>query len=304
MAYPVGAAPWFVDNQLTKNILLLSFDGLDAPVALIDCAHLVEPFSRLCNGWAFSEISASDIPPFMTVSKIDTGYRIDCTPLSKPRDTYEPEEYKDECAIICAMIADLSTAFGRFNETVFSLHCAGLMIGQRLVVFAAMGRSGKSTMSVHLTAAGARYFSDDVLPFFGDDGHIISLGFAPRLRLPLSDRVDQLFKDFVSRRGDLANKRYQYILPEDDKWAPHGERASISAVVLLDRDPECTQAVLAEAKKSEALKRLVGQNFDSNLDISKRFQRLHDLAGDVTCHHLRYAETGEAVPLLFEAFGA
>jgi len=264
---------------------------------------LIEPFSRLCNGWAFSEISETDIPPFMTVSKIDKGYRIDCSPLSKPRDIYEPEDYKDECAIICTMIADFSTAFGRFNETVFSLHGAGLVIGGRLVVFPAMGRSGKSTMSVHLAAAGARYFSDDVLPFFGDDGHVISLGFAPRLRLPLSDRADPLFKDFVSRRVALANARYQYVLPEDDKWAPHGERANISAVVLLDRDPDCTRPVLTEAKRSEALKRLVGQNFDSNLDISKRFQRLHDLAGGVTCHHLHYAETGEAVPLLLEAFG-
>jgi len=292
-----------VDNLLPKSSIFLSFDGLDAPVQLVDCAHLIEPFSRLCNGWDFSEISETDVPLFMTVSKIAKGYRIDCSPLSKPRDIYKPEEYKDECAIICTMIADLSTAYGRFNKTVFSLHCAGVMIGGRLVVFPAMGRSGKSTMSVHLTAAGARYFSDDVLPFFGDDGHVISLGFAPRLRLPLSDRADQLFEDFASRRLALANDRYQYVLPEEGKWAPHGERANISAVVLLDRDPECAQAVLTEAKKSEALKRLVGQNFDSNLDISKRFQRLHDLAGDVTCHHLRYAETGEAVPLLFEAFG-
>jgi len=240
-----------VDNPLTKNTLLLSFDGLDAPVQLVDCAHLVEPFSQVCNGWGFSEISASNVPPFMVVSKTTKGYRIDCTPLSRPRDIYKPEEHKDECAIICAMIADFSSAFGRFSESLFALHGAGLVIGGHLVVFPAMGRSGKSTMSVH-----------------------------------------------------LANKRYQYVLPEDDKWAPHGERADISAVVLLDRDPDCVRPVLSEAKKSEGLKRLIGQNFDPSVDISTRFKRLYDLAGDVTCHHLRYAETGDAVPLLFEAFGA
>ncbi|MBL6935591.1 MAG: hypothetical protein ISR48_09270 [Alphaproteobacteria bacterium] len=283
--------------------MLLSFDGLKAPILFDGCGDLVESLAPLVNGWNYGEWRGGDVTPSITVTPEDGRYRLYSPELSVNPETFKAEYYGDACGALCSVIADLVTAYARDTETAFCLHCAGLQIGGHLIAFPATGRSGKSTMTVNLLAAGARLFSDDVLPLSLSEDRLVALGFAPRLRLPLARNAGKEFRDYVQKHKSLSSKRYRYVVPDKDQWAPHGETAALDAIVLLDRVTSAKKgAVLEPVSKSKTLQRMIKQNFSASIELPDRFQRLHDLTVETACYRLSYARSDQAVAALMDAF--
>lgn len=283
--------------------MLLSFDGIAAPVSLVGCEDLIESFSPLLKGWRFTEAQGPPRPPVIAIRKIPEGYRVDALSVVGNPENYESYKYRDRCLTVCCFFAKLLMAYVCDSASQMCLHGAGLEIGGKLVVFPTSGKGGKSTLSVHLVAAGARLFSDDVVPLTGTDNTAVALGIAPRLRLPLSEQASPQFREFVRSHAALGDEQYQYVPPDDAYWAPLGEEAPVAALVALERLPRVHKAELLPATKSEGLRFAIGEYFGEKIAASEILRRLHEVVQAVPCYRLRYAEGEQAVRLLLHRFG-
>ncbi len=276
--------------------MLLSFEQLSRPVALIGCDHLAESISTLLRGWRCREISAStETPPSITIRRTSKGYELES--LWRKSTV----AYRDEVNTVCSFIVDLIKAYIAADPTLLCLHSAAAEFAGRLVVFPSRYRAGKSVLSAHLAAAGVRVYADDVLPIDERANHGVALGILPRLRLPLPDGVDAAFRDFVRRRSGLRNQRYAYLDLDAESLAPLGEEAPIGAFVLLRREAGA-RPELAPVSKSEILKRVILRNFADEVRAVDILDRLHDVVGDARCFRLCYDAAAEAAELLKQSF--
>ena len=276
--------------------MLLSFEQLSRPVALIGCDNLAESISTLLRGWRCREVSAlTETPPCITIRRTAKGYELES--LWRKSTV----AYRDEVNTVCSFIVDLIKAYIAADSSLLCLHSAAAEFAGRLVVFPSHYKAGKSLLSAHLAAAGVRIYADDVLPINERGNRGVAPGILPRLRLPLPDGVEAAFHDYVEHRSVLCNKRYKYLDLDADTLAPLGEEAPIGAFVLLRREagvpPELTPV-----KKGEMLKRVILRNFSDEVRAADILDRLHDVVGDAQCFRLRYSGAAEAAELLKERF--
>jgi len=277
--------------------MLLSFEGISEPVALIDSEDLVPPLAAVLRGWEFGEASAMGAPaPVATVRGTSEGYVIDS------RWRKSPVRHRDRIDAVCTLIVDLIRAFVGDDPSLLCLHGAAAEFAGRLVVFPTTYRSGKSTLSAYLAAAGVRVYSDDVLPIKADGDLGVAPGILPRLRLPLPKNAGAEIRRFVKQRRGPGNRRYLYLDLAAEELAPRGIEAPIGGFVILDRDAEASPG-LAPVSDSEVLKRAVLQNFARDVDAADVLRRLNSLVAQARCFALKYSHGEQAVALLKEAFG-
>ena len=70
----------------------------------------------------------------------------------------------DRVDAACSFIVDLIRAYIAAAPSLLCLHGAAAEFAGRLVVFPTPYRSGKSTLTAYLAAAGVRVYADDILP--------------------------------------------------------------------------------------------------------------------------------------------
>ena len=276
--------------------MLLAFEEISRPVALIGCDDLAARIAAVLRGWRFAEVPASpESPPIITIRKTAGGYGLE-SPWRPSRDVYS-----DEVDAVCSFIVDLVKAYIAAKPSLLCLHSAAAEFAGRLVVFPSRYRAGKSVLSAHLAAAGVRVYADDVLPIDERANRGVAPGILPRLRLPLPDGADAAFRDFVRRRSGLRNRRYAYLDLDAGTLAPLGQEAPIGAFVLLRREAGAGPE-LAPVSKSEMLKRVILRNFADEVRAVDILDRLHDVVGDARCFRLRYDAAAEAAELLKQSF--
>ncbi len=276
--------------------MLLAFEGISRPVALIDSDDLAECFAAVLRGWRFSEYASTPAPPpVVTVRRTPEDYRIE----SPWRPS--PARHEDRVDAVCTFLVDLIRAYIADDPSLLCLHGAAAEFAGRLVVFPTTYRSGKSTLSAYLAAAGVRVYADDVLPIKAGGNLGVAPGILPRLRLPLPDGASAPFRGFVDRRRGLGNQRYLYLELDPNELATRGTEAPIGSFVILDRDPEARPG-LAPTSDSEVLQRVVLQNFARDVDAEDILRRLNTLVAEARCFTLTYAHGEQAVALLKEAF--
>lgn len=277
--------------------MLLAFAGISKPVALIGSDDLVACFSAVLRGWRFTECASPPAaPPIITIRKTAKGYGI-ASPWRK-----SPGRYGDRVDAACSFIVDLLRAYIADAPSLLCLHGAAAEFAGRLVVFPTPYRSGKSTLTAYLAAAGVRVYADDILPIEADRGLGFAPGILPRLRLPLPDGASAAFRGYIDSRRGLANRRYLYLDLEPRELAPLGVQAPIGGFVLLNRDP-AARPELTPASASEVLQRVVLQNFAREVSAADILSRLNALVGAARCFTLSYADGEQAVALLMEKFG-
>ncbi|MFQ5783797.1 MAG: PqqD family protein [Alphaproteobacteria bacterium] len=276
--------------------MLLAFEGLLRPVALIDCDELADGFAAVLRGWPFALVDpAPDSPPVITLRRTAQGYRHE----SEWQET--PPVFPDPVDAVCNFLVDLLRAYVADDRTLLCLHSAAAEFAGRLVVFPSDYRAGKSTLSAYLAAAGVRLYADDVLPIKEDDNRGVAPGILPRLRLPLPPEAAADFRDYVSRHKGIANERALYLDLDADALAQHGEQAPIGGFVLLDREAGAP-AELKPLGKSEMLKRVILRNFAREVEPVDILERLHALVDAGPSYVLRYGGGAEAAALLKETF--
>ena len=277
--------------------MLLSFEGLTRPVALVDCDELAGIIAAILRGWKMHEITHRETSePVITIRGIDGGYSRSSHWLS------EPASFGDPLNATCDFLVDLMRAYIADNDRLLCLHCAAARFDDGLVIFPSTYRAGKSTLAAHLAAAGTRLFTDDVLPIDSDTGDGMAPGFLPRLRLPLADDCGDDFRAFVDRNAGPKNARYLYLDLGADALAPFGEALPIRGAVLLEREAGAP-AELFPAGVDDILQNAIQRNFAHNLSGLETLDRLHAIVAGAECHTLRYGNARDAVALLEDAFG-
>ncbi len=53
--------------------MLLAFEGLSRPVALVGCDDLIEPIAAVLRGWRFAEVAPSSAAPVITIEATARG---------------------------------------------------------------------------------------------------------------------------------------------------------------------------------------------------------------------------------------
>jgi hypothetical protein len=111
-----------------------------------------------------------------------------------------------------------------------------MRLGPALVLFIGDSESGKSSLSLHLAAAGHRFFGDDriLLDLSVEPVASLCLGLAPKVRLPLPPEVGAVFTRFVAARTrrEMAGQAYLSLA---EGSAGFGEGSPVGALVLADR---------------------------------------------------------------------
>lgn len=200
----------------------------------------------------------------------------------------------------CCLVADLSQSFVDTTPDAMALHCGAVQINGRLIALTGQHRAGKSTLVSRLTAEpDLCVFCDDMLPIL-PDGQAMSLGVAPRLRLPLPASASAGFRAHVARWSGPKDDRYAYLCAPGR--AEHGMVAPLAAIIVLDRQDGAV-ARFHHLPPDDALQNVLARNM-SEMDCAERaFERLHALVRTVISLRLVYSDLEDAVALLKRAFG-
>lgn len=276
---------------------LLCLKGLPAPIAVgAGVADLADHLRMVLVGWPF--VPAEVLPsrsPFLTAT--GTPQRV---VLRQEATGIEIEEPSPVSAL-CTIVVELMAEYVRAQRSLGNLHAAAVEIGGRLVVFPATNRAGKSTLVGAFAARGRRVFADDLLPVDLDAAEAAASGCLPRLRLPLPRSAPQELVDCLAAKTVLSDGYYAY-LRAGDHVVPHGARAPIGAVVILDRREEMQAAALEPLTPDETLLRLLLQDTKQDHDAGWALDRYLALIENARMFKLRYADIGAALDCLESAF--
>ena len=277
-----------------RKPLYLYFDGLQQPLSLVGCKHLTEYFSVLLPEWDYHYGEPHD-NPVISINFEHGVYHLSTLWLD------EVKNYTDKADVLCALIAKLAKASSISDLDTLYLHAGSVEINGRLVVFPSQFRAGKSFLTVCLVAAGYRYFGDDVVPLTLDHCKGRSLGFAPRLRIPIPTTTDTKSKHFIESHTALRGKRYAYLAIDQELRVPRNNLLDIGAFVILDRQ-EGIPAQLEELPAATVFRQLIKQNFAREIDGSRILSTLSQAISQAKCIKIRYDRADDAIKLLQEHF--
>lgn len=271
---------------------ILQVESFAAGLSLRDGGVLEPLLRRVMRDWRMVE--SETVEPVIDVERTDRGFR------RRSPWTDGERRFRDPVDALCDLTVDLIHAHAAERPDWLCLHAAALQFGDGLVLFPNTYRAGKSTLAVRLAQAGARLYSDDVLPLDAE-GQGVAMGVLPRLRMPLPETADPAFRDYVERRRGPHNARYHYIDP-GEALARRGERLPVVGVVLLDRS-EGAEARLEPADAGRVLREAILRNFAKGLSALELLDRLERLVRDADCMTLHYSDLEAASERLIERFG-
>lgn len=271
------------------------YPGIDLQVAFDSADAVAKAMAQVVHGWTPRIVD--DLQPHSrasTVTGTDAGYTTQSVYLDAPLHGL------GVASAACAVIADLAEDYFASRAGCLALHCAAFRYNKRLIAMTGPSHAGKSTLAARLTQeADMQVFCDDVLPLPAD-GAAVALGIAPRLRLPLPEGCSPAFKAHVAQHMGPRDARYGYLCAPT--VAPHGTRAPLSVLLILDRRPN-GPARLHGVAEDEALHFLLSQNMSDLQTAEAGFARLSSLLAGVTCLRLVYSDLEDAVALIRHAFG-
>ncbi len=292
---PVQNMPGAAHGSPCSRASVLQFRGVTLSVRLVDAPEVEIALAQALKGWP---VDAAPNPDAQSREAVICGTQDGFTTHS----VYLEESLNGlgVAGATCAAIADLAQDYFESRPGSLALHCAAFRFNDRLIAMTGPSRAGKSTLAARMTQEpDVEVFCDDVLPM-PSDGIAIGLGIAPRLRLPLPDTVSPAFKAHVARHTGPNDNRYAYLCAPT--VAPHGTRASLSVLLILDRRDAAT-ARLHSVADDEALHFLLSQNMSDLNTPQAAFDRLSDLLSGITCLRLVYSDLEDAVALIRRAFG-
>ncbi|TVP46644.1 MAG: PqqD family peptide modification chaperone [Halomonas sp.] len=261
--------------------------GLGPCVRLVNAQPVLPVLKAAMSGWPLAECPRQSSEPDICVWGKDGGFWQQAPALPKGMwlDT--------SVGAACSVIADVAGAFLRHHTDYVGLHCGSAEINGQLVIFPESHRAGKSTLTAAFAAAGYRVFGDDVVALT-PKGEGVSLGIAPRLRLPLPRAIDEAFQDFVATHQGPSDSRYGYLKLDETLLANHGDKRPIGAIILIDRDSNITTPQLTSLQHGEGLWQLLKQNFADTLSDHELITKFLPLVKRIPCFLLRYSDAYNA----------
>ena len=276
--------------------MILSFRATGWSLGLTGCADVVAGLESILHGWGIER--AGSRTPDAEIAREAGGYLWLSEARPKPHlwDKRPPETAMSVVTDIHDVFIDWFLAD---HPDLLCLHAGSVEMGEGLVVFPSVGKSGKSTLTIALAARGDRFFCDDVLPV---DPVILEgqgLGIAPLLRKPIAEAGG--VAAFVAARAGPGNENWMYVRLRDGEIAPFGERRPISSLVLLERQ-EGAAPSLTPFGKAEMLREAILQNFGAKSAPAMVLDSLARLIKAKDCYRLVYGDVAQAADLLEERF--
>lgn len=276
----------------------IKLEGIQAPISFDGAKALVPVLKSVLRGWTLREVAHGTGTPQIRLTAGPRGFER----RSPWIEGGGALVLMDPVDAVCDLLLDLERAYIEDSASLLALHAAGVKVGDGLVVFPSTHATGKSLLSVALAHAGHRVFADDQLPIVPDTPTIaVAPGFLPRLRRPLPDDVDAGLADFIRAHPGPVSQKFRYVDLGPKALAPLGERAPITGLVLLNREPGA-KAKIEPATEAEVLKACVLQSFGRSLGAIEVLDHLHAMIKDAECMKLSYAKAPEAAAVLQEAF--
>lgn len=273
---------------------VLRYPGTALSVALHDAPEVEQALRQTIKGWFPDSIPAARATANLSlVHREASGFATQSIYLGAGLGGL------DVASATCAVIADLAQDFFEQRPGSLALHCGAFRYNDRLIAMTGPTRAGKSTLTARLTAEpDIEVFCDDVLPML-DDGSAFGLGIAPRLRLPLPRTCSPAFRAHVLATMGPHDDRYGYVCAPN--VAPHGTRAMLSVLLILDRRTD-GPARLHAVSDDEAMHYLLSQNMSDLVSADAAIARMSALMARITCLRLVYSDLEDAVGLLRGAF--
>lgn len=285
------------------HVLDLLTPRLPGPLRFNNCPELAQHTLALLRGWdaLLSEPDAA-ASPFLTIRHKRDRFQWESESVLKSY-TWARHAPRSVMGALCEIHYEWSDWFVERNPGYFCLHCAGVRIGDGVVIFPSDQRAGKSVLAMQFARRGYELFGDDVVAIEPKTLEASALGLLPRLRVPHPPRLGQGFEKFVAQRPGFANHQYRYVGLRDSELAPLGSTAPIKGFVLLER-LESGPSALEPVGQGETLARLIRKNFSRNMPVTRIFNSLRTITAGTQRLRLRYASGEAAIDALIERFGA
>lgn len=264
--------------------MLLAFESISRPVLIEQGLKVLPSLGRAFAGWPHREVAADGQPdPLINVLLQDGRYVLQAPWLP------EPARYDHPVALADVMVTVLQQVWFRERNAALWIRGAAVEVGGALIVLLGGPRSGKSLVAGCLALAGHRIFADDVLPVLPGDRAGLSLGLAPRIRLPLPDSLSWSVRATMEMQKLSGSDDLFHLSPGGDNVARFGQQAPIWAFVLLDR-VDGAAASLRPARESTVLKRLVLGSGSERLGAAEVLRRLQTVVDGAACFRLAYSD--------------
>jgi hypothetical protein len=264
------------------------------------CDDLLNAFRSILRGWRIREVRGL-AEPVIRVTRTPDGYRRVSCWQHRP-SLARAKVRRTLVEALCGFHFEFLDWYAAEHPRTLFIHGAAVEFGRGLVVFPALAKAGKSTLTVHLAMRGRRVFCDDVLAVDTRTSLGESLGIVPRLRPPLPASAPSDFHEFVEARKGHGRGNRLYVSLRDEELAPLGAKAPVVGVVLLERSPGRPR--LHPVDPADALERIILQNFAASVPSDLVLSTLGRLVESARSFRLRYEHGEQAVRLLDRAFGA
>lgn len=276
----------------------LHFQGVDVRVFIENADGLVPIIKDVFRGFTIDisqPVEVDTRQPFIHLAYMNNGHQRNSTWLDKPRFFTDPVD------TVCDFSVDLIKAYLNDNAGALCLHCAAVKMGNNFVVFPSYYRSGKSTLTLQLASMGMKVFTDDALLLSRENNSGVALEILPRIRMPMPKDITSNLREFVLNRVSHHNRRYCYINLKDDELASYGEEATISHIVLLNREKGATPQ-LTQIPSSKVIRELILRNFAYNNPALRIVDRLTDVINNSNNYMLTYDNLEKAGEMLLANF--
>ena len=279
----------------------LLFEDTTRAIDLVYDSDFLDLIRKIVPHWPFQILEEQEqfVEPFASLEETRSRQIVSST-FSEHR-----KRFRSPIDTICELVAQLAWATIEANPEWLCVHCAACEINGGLVLFPAIRKSGKSTMTAVLGSQGIPIFTDDFLGIEIDaTGNLLGIsgGVATRMRLPWPDNLSQETKAGLQDCMVASNESYSYHHNPGAMPIVRGRRSPIRAIVLLDREEDLGTAELQEASFNDVLTTIVEQNFARVKYADHILTALHFLAAHVPRYRLKYASVEDGANIVKHHF--
>jgi len=274
-----------------------AFGPPDKEIRVGNAELLLAQLPIFLGGWPCRRLDDADARDMdiKIIERPDKQIEINLTGPGALKTVYE-NEFDAADGLASALVA----AFISRHADTLCLHAGSAQLGPGLVVLLGDSLAGKSSVALHMAAAGYRLFGDDRLAIrMGDGGAAtgLCLGLTPKVRLPLPADCGRRFAEYVDSFSEIRDESVAYLKLWEGEAAVFLERSPIAAFVILNRT-EAGACAMAPASRPAIVKALLARCFAPRIDSRNLVPALTDLASSVAGYEVGFSNSGEAASLL------
>ena len=248
--------------------------------------------------WPYEAADGPADAPAITVAAIAGGYRL----------TTANGESDDIPYVLDAanrVVGALIEAFVAQDPQLVCFHASTVRFKDGLAAFVGDSGMGKSSLSLHLAAAGHAFFGDDQLALdLGQDPPAgVCLGLAPKARLPLPPEAGTAYARFIADRRIELPGTVAYLRLRETEAVPFGTAAPLATLILPARAPSGGEN-FEPAHRAAVVKTVLENVYAPHLETGALVPRIAALAARLPGYSLRFANSGRAARLVADRLGS